>query len=329
MSLNLKKLLQIMVRVRQSDKINGKPITECILNLAKENEIVGASVWQAKQGYGEQGSYNINVLRMAAELPILIEIVDEPLLITKFLPKLLNLVSEKGLVTINEVEQVTISETEPFETEPQLTIEDTITYLQRLVSNLKSMTKLLQKIHSNRGEKAKYLDKIQLLENESNSYCYDLLRVLNQDIFLPFESNHFSRLLYSLKELTDLLNGIANRISIGIDTFSLIFTNYANQMLEKLRNASKCLHVLASKLPKDWDPSWHDVRNIKSIEENGDKLHREFLDNYYKSSDQNLQEKDLDGYLENALDEFYKSYLYFKVFGSEYINLKENRLYLP
>ncbi|MFV2016186.1 MAG: DUF190 domain-containing protein, partial [Candidatus Heimdallarchaeota archaeon] len=130
MSIKLKKLLQILVRVRQSDKIDGKPIIEAILKFTKENQIAGSSVWKCIGGYGDHGSYRISVLRMTADLPLVVEIVDEPHIIRKFLPKLSKLLDNRGLITLAKIEQSNYIELTQIKSEDTLdnqTILDNIT----------------------------------------------------------------------------------------------------------------------------------------------------------------------------------------------------------
>lgn len=98
----LKKMLKLLVRVPGKERLNNKPLTKVIIELCEDEGILGATVIQCLYGYGEK-EYKAGVLRGVGELPIIIEIIDDPIIIYNFIPKLKEIVKDKGLITIEEV----------------------------------------------------------------------------------------------------------------------------------------------------------------------------------------------------------------------------------
>ncbi|MCY3414251.1 MAG: DUF190 domain-containing protein [Candidatus Heimdallarchaeota archaeon] len=97
-----RKMLKVEIRIPGNAKHKGKSLSSEIIQLSKNNGILGATMIQAMLGYGEK-EYKPNILRGLPDLPKLIELVDDPQLIRLFLPKLKDMVGEKGLITITEV----------------------------------------------------------------------------------------------------------------------------------------------------------------------------------------------------------------------------------
>jgi len=98
------KLLRIFIG--EADRLNGKPLDEEIVLLAKKNSMAGATAIKGFMGFGcKSHMHTTKILRLSEDLPIIIEIVDSEDKINQFLPFLDEMVKE-GLVTIEKANVV-------------------------------------------------------------------------------------------------------------------------------------------------------------------------------------------------------------------------------
>ncbi|MHC4244657.1 MAG: DUF190 domain-containing protein [Planctomycetota bacterium] len=89
--------------IGEADKFEGKPLYEVIANLAHQKGMAGATVIRGLMGFGAHSSiHTAKILRLSEDLPIIIEIVDEPEKIEALLPELDKMITE-GLVTIEKI----------------------------------------------------------------------------------------------------------------------------------------------------------------------------------------------------------------------------------
>ncbi|RMG20829.1 MAG: DUF190 domain-containing protein [Methanobacteriota archaeon] len=101
--MELRKMLRVIIRLPGGKKSKGShSLVKEVLKLCKEEGIIGATVIQSIYGYGDK-DYEISILRGIGDLPQVIEIVDEPIVIRTLLPKLKELIESTGLITIDEV----------------------------------------------------------------------------------------------------------------------------------------------------------------------------------------------------------------------------------
>lgn len=95
------KLLRIFIG--ESDKWEGKPLYEAIVQLARRQGLAGATVIKGFEGFGAHSRmHTAKLLRLSEDLPIVIEIIDTEEQIEKILPHLDEMVKE-GLVTLERV----------------------------------------------------------------------------------------------------------------------------------------------------------------------------------------------------------------------------------
>ena len=99
------KLLRIFVG--ESDLWHGRPLYQAIVERVREHGLAGATVVRGIEGFGAHSHlHTARILRLSADLPIVIEMVDTADRIEAVLPLLDEMVGE-GLVTIEPVHVVT------------------------------------------------------------------------------------------------------------------------------------------------------------------------------------------------------------------------------
>jgi len=97
----------LRIFIGESDKYEGRPLYEAIVNSARELGLAGATVLRGVLGYGAHSRiHTAKILRLSEDLPLVIEIVDTRERIEEFLPKLDEMICE-GLVTLEKIEVIT------------------------------------------------------------------------------------------------------------------------------------------------------------------------------------------------------------------------------
>ena len=93
----------LRVFVGESDKFEGRPLYQAIVEEAMALGLSGATVLRGLMGFGSTSRlHTIKVLRISEDLPMVVEIVDSPEKIEAFLPALKRMAGN-GLVTIEKV----------------------------------------------------------------------------------------------------------------------------------------------------------------------------------------------------------------------------------
>lgn len=96
----------LRIFVGESDRYEGRPLYEAIVLAARARGMAGATVLRGVMGFGAHSRmHTAKVLRLAEDLPMVIEIVDKPERIETFLPEL-DAMIEEGLVTHEQVRVV-------------------------------------------------------------------------------------------------------------------------------------------------------------------------------------------------------------------------------
>ncbi len=95
------------IYIGESDRWEGKPLYEAIVELLRHSEFPGVTVLRGVGGYGAsshgRGLYHTtNILRLSQDLPIVIEVVEYPERIEGILPKL-DAMLGGGLITLEKV----------------------------------------------------------------------------------------------------------------------------------------------------------------------------------------------------------------------------------
>jgi len=97
-----KKLLRIFIG--EADNYEGRPLYQAIMERLREEGVAGATVLRGVEGFGKSSLlHTANLLRMSADLPLLIECVDIADRIEEIMPVLDEMIGD-GLVTTQDVE---------------------------------------------------------------------------------------------------------------------------------------------------------------------------------------------------------------------------------
>jgi PII-like signaling protein len=90
------------IHIAESDKWHGKLLYEVIVDLLRQEKFAGATVLRGVAGFGGHYHYHTQkILRLAQELPIVIEVVEYAERIEKILPRLDEMIGG-GLITLEK-----------------------------------------------------------------------------------------------------------------------------------------------------------------------------------------------------------------------------------
>jgi len=96
----------LRIFIGESDKIDGRPLCEAIVEKARKRGMAGATALRGFLGFGANSRIHTSkVLRLSEDLPIVVEIVDEEEKINVFLPELDKMIGE-GLITLEKVKVI-------------------------------------------------------------------------------------------------------------------------------------------------------------------------------------------------------------------------------
>ncbi len=94
----------LRIFIGESDKYDGRPLYEWIVLQAKEQGLSGATVLQGIMGFGARSRiHTAKILRLSLDLPVVVEIIDSPEKITKFLAHIDGAITG-GMVTMERAE---------------------------------------------------------------------------------------------------------------------------------------------------------------------------------------------------------------------------------
>lgn len=96
----------LRIFIGEADKFEGRPLRDVIVEEARRRGMAGATVTTGQQGFGANSRINTaSALRLSQDLPVIIEIVEQPDVIAEFLPILDSMIGE-GLVTLEPVKVI-------------------------------------------------------------------------------------------------------------------------------------------------------------------------------------------------------------------------------
>lgn len=96
----------LRIYINEGDKDGSKPLYESLVQRAEEHGISGATVFRASMGFGPKHHLvAAKVLRLAADLPVVVEVIDTREKIDEFVEKTEKLI-QSGLATIEPLEMI-------------------------------------------------------------------------------------------------------------------------------------------------------------------------------------------------------------------------------
>jgi PII-like signaling protein len=94
------------IHIGERDKWNGRPLYEAIVNLLRERQYAGATVFRGIMGFGPTARLHTDkVLRLSVDLPLVIECVDAEEKINAILPELDQML-DGGLITLERAKVI-------------------------------------------------------------------------------------------------------------------------------------------------------------------------------------------------------------------------------
>lgn len=91
------------IHIGESDHWHGRPLYEAIVELLRERHYAGATVTRAIMGFGATARVHTDrILRLSADLPLVVECVDTEEKIGAILPELDAMIGG-GLITLEKV----------------------------------------------------------------------------------------------------------------------------------------------------------------------------------------------------------------------------------
>ena len=97
---------ELKIYISNEDRIDGKPLYEVLLELAKEIGLAGATVMRAVAGMGAHSEmHTFSVWALSQNVPLIVAIIDTEEKIAAFLGAAEGMIDE-GLVTMNDIDVV-------------------------------------------------------------------------------------------------------------------------------------------------------------------------------------------------------------------------------
>ena len=99
----------LRVYVDESAKFEGKLLYEAIVQVCRDRGMAGATVLRGVQGYGaDLRIHKAGVLRLSADLPMVIEIADTAAQVDAILPEIEVMIGS-GLITVEKVRMIRLT----------------------------------------------------------------------------------------------------------------------------------------------------------------------------------------------------------------------------
>ena len=100
------KMLCITIRIKRNDQLQGKRLHNVLLDFLMQNKIAGATVWTGVDGFGKRKRATIKLEGITINMPLIIEVIDEPTKLEPLLPQIKRMVDDNGIVTLHEVDTI-------------------------------------------------------------------------------------------------------------------------------------------------------------------------------------------------------------------------------
>ena len=98
------KMLCITIRIKRNDKLQGKRLHNVLLDFLMQNKIAGATVWTGVDGFGKRKRATIKLEGITINMPLIIEVIDEPTKLEPLFRQIKRMVDDNGIVTLHEVD---------------------------------------------------------------------------------------------------------------------------------------------------------------------------------------------------------------------------------
>ena len=93
---------RLRIYIGEADHHGGQPLYAAIVQLARKRGIAGATVLRGIQGYGARSIVHAaSIVDMSADLPLLVELVDESSRIADFITAVSEMVDDGMMTTEN------------------------------------------------------------------------------------------------------------------------------------------------------------------------------------------------------------------------------------
>lgn len=100
----------LKIYIGESDQYHHQPLYHAIVLKARELGMAGATVTRGVEGFGANSRiHTANILRLSEDLPVVIEIADQPERIARLLGELDHMVTEGLIITIEDIRVVKYS----------------------------------------------------------------------------------------------------------------------------------------------------------------------------------------------------------------------------
>ncbi len=110
--------LLVRIYLGESDRWQGKPLYQAIVQRLRERGLAGATVLRGIEGFGaKQHLHSTRILSLSEDLPILIEVVDQEDKVRAVLPELDAMLGD-GLMTLEKVEVIAYRASRPGDDPP-------------------------------------------------------------------------------------------------------------------------------------------------------------------------------------------------------------------
>jgi uncharacterized protein len=94
----------LRIFIGESDKVDGKPLYQRLVEEARTRGLAGATVWRGMMGYGANSRIHTSkILRLSQDLPVIVEIVDARDKLEAFLGEIDSMI-KGGLATLEKAQ---------------------------------------------------------------------------------------------------------------------------------------------------------------------------------------------------------------------------------
>jgi uncharacterized protein len=97
-------MLCLTIRIKRNDELQGKRLHNVLLDFLIQNKIAGATVWTGVDGFGKRKRATIKIEGITINMPLIIEVIDEPTKLEPLLPQIKRMVDDNGIITLHQVD---------------------------------------------------------------------------------------------------------------------------------------------------------------------------------------------------------------------------------